>query len=58
MKPIEHRRGEIIVTTDRARFDLEMIHDFLPIRNSRVCAAGHSPPVTHMGFTPNSASRR
>ena len=29
MNPVEHRRGEFLVTTDRARLDLEMVHKFL-----------------------------
>ena len=29
MNPVEHRRGENVVTTDRSRLDLEMIHEFL-----------------------------
>jgi GNAT superfamily N-acetyltransferase len=29
MKPVEYRRGEFVVTTDRARHDLDLIHKFL-----------------------------
>ena len=29
LKPIEWRRGDFLVTTDSARFDLDAIHDFL-----------------------------
>ena len=29
IEPVEHRRGEFVVTTDRARFDLDMVHEFL-----------------------------
>ena len=28
-KPVEHRRGEFLVTTDRMRLDLDMVHGFL-----------------------------
>lgn len=29
MKPVEHRRDEFMVTTDRSRLDLNVIHEFL-----------------------------
>ena len=29
IEPVEHHRGEFVVTTDRARFDLDMVHEFL-----------------------------
>ena len=29
METVEHRRGEFTVTTDRARLDLDMVHEFL-----------------------------